>query len=145
VVVLQERLDVQLLQWAAAGTLIFFGVYRLFARHRPPRASMQSDFRDLTFWSFLLATGHGAGLMLLPVLLRMPSGHVHSTMHGAATGALATLVHSAAMLTTTSLVALVVYDFIGLGFLRRGWINLDWIWAGALILAGVVLLFASMF
>src|SRR5215470_7094351 len=152
VVVLREKLDVQLLQFVAAATLIAFGVYRLAARHRPPRASLQADFRDLALWSFLLATGHGAGLMLLPVLLHMPGGaadvphaHVHAAAQGAANGALATMVHSAAMLATTGLIAILVYDWVGLGFLRRGWINLDWIWAFALIFAGAVLILESTF
>ncbi|HYR91780.1 MAG TPA: hypothetical protein VE422_47475 [Terriglobia bacterium] len=152
VVTLRERLDIKLLQWASAATLIVFGVYRLSARHRPPRGSMQADFRDLTLWSFLLATGHGAGLMLMPVLLRMPAGaadathaHLHPAMQGAVNGALATVVHSAAMLATTGLIAILVYDWIGLGFLRRRWINFDWVWALALIAAGVVLIAASTF
>src|ERR1051326_8423748 len=71
-VILRDRLDVKRLQWAAASILIAFGIYRLARRHRPPRASMQTDFFDLALWSFLLATGHGAGLMLMPVLLHMP-------------------------------------------------------------------------
>jgi hypothetical protein len=148
VVILREKLDLQLLQRVAAAMLVAFGVYRLCARHRPPRASMQADFRDLALWSFLLATGHGAGLMLLPVLLHMSAGaathvHVHAAMQPAVNGALATLVHSAAMLATTGMIAVLVYDWIGLGFLRRGWINLDWIWAFALIFAGVVLILAA--
>jgi hypothetical protein len=148
VVILRERLDVQRLQWAAASMLIAFGVYRLAVRHRPPRASMQADFFDLALWSFLLATGHGAGLMLMPVLLHMPGGeHVHPLMQGAVNGALATVIHTAAMLATTGVIALVIYDWydrIGLGFLRRGWINFDWVWSFALIAAGVVFIVVPM-
>jgi hypothetical protein len=144
VVILRERLDVQRLQWAAASILVGFGVYRLAARHRAPRASMQADFFDLALWSFLLSTGHGAGLMLTPVLLHMPSGeHTHLPMQGAAVSVLATVIHTAAMLATTGLIALLVYDWVGLGFLRRGWINFDWIWSFALIAAGVALIVAS--
>ena len=144
VVILRERLDVQRLQWAAASILVVFGVYRLAARHRAPRASMQADFFDLALWSFLLATGHGAGLMLVPVLLHMPGGeHAHLPMQGAASGALVTVIHTTAMLAMTGLIALLVYDWIGLGFLRRGWINFDWIWSFALISAGVALIVAS--
>jgi hypothetical protein len=155
VVILREKLDIQLLQTAAAAMLIAFGAYRLLGRHKPPRGSMQAGFRDLAFWSFLLATGHGAGLMLLPVLLHMPAGmpagtadanhvHVHTAMQGAVNGAMATAVHTAAMLATTGLIAVLVYDWIGLAFLRRGWINLDWIWASALIFAGLALLVSVM-
>jgi hypothetical protein len=144
VVILRDRLDVQRLQWAAALMLVAFGIYRLAGRHRPPRASMQTGFFDLSLWSFLLATGHGAGLMLMPVLLHMPAGeHIHPPLQGAVNGALATVIHTAAMLATTGLIALLVYDWIGLGFLRRGWINFDWIWSFALIAAGVASIAAS--
>lgn len=146
-VILRDTIDLNWLQWSAAALLIAFGGYRLFARQRHPRTSMQADFRELAFWSFLLATGHGAGLMLMPVLLRMPNDvpggahlHLHSSMNGALNGAAATVIHSAAMLVTTGLTAILVYEWIGLGFLRRGWINVDWIWAFALIAAGVLLI-----
>jgi hypothetical protein len=138
VVILRDRVDIDLLQWTAAALLIGFGAYRLLARHRPRRTSMQAGFGDLLLWSFLLATGHGAGLMLLPVLVHMQD---HSA-HGAMNGMTATAVHSAATLIMTALVAIVVYEWIGLAFLRRGWINLDWIWAFALLLAGTLLIVA---
>jgi hypothetical protein len=145
IVILRDWLDVRILQWTAAATLICFGAYRLFGRHRPRRTGMQADFRDLLLWSFLMATGHGAGLMLLPVLLHMPehsahAAHMSPALQTAVTGVAATLVHSAATLITTGLVAFLVYDWIGLAFLRRGWINLDWIWSFALIVIGVFLI-----
>jgi hypothetical protein len=143
--ILRDWIDVNVLQWAAAVTLIGFGVYRLLARHRARRAGMQANFGDLLLWSFLMATGHGAGLMLMPILLNMPqySGHTaHLAREGEATinAVMATLVHSAAMLITTGLVAFLVYGWIGLAFLRWGWINLDWVWSFALIGIGVLLI-----
>jgi hypothetical protein len=147
VVILRDAIDLSRLQWSAAAILIAFGAYRLLARQRHPRTSMQADFRELALWSFLLATGHGAGLMLMPVLLHMPDGmsgathvHLHPSMNRAVNGTAAIVVHSAAMLVTTGLIAILVYEWIGLDFLRRGWINVDWIWAFALILAGVLLI-----
>jgi hypothetical protein len=97
---------------------------------------MQANFGDLLLWSFLLATGHGAGLMLLPVLLHT-SGH---SAHAGIDGVTATIVHSAATLVTTGVIAVLVYDWVGLAFLRRGWINMDWIWAAALIAAGLLII-----
>jgi hypothetical protein len=146
VVILRDSVDLDLLQLAAAALLIAFGAYRLLGRHRPRRTSMQAGFGDLLLWSFLMATGHGAGLMLLPVLLHMSGPSVHAAHPGAAmqnsvmNGALATAIHSAATLVTTAVIAILVYEWIGLAFLRRGWINLDLIWALALLLAGVSLL-----
>jgi hypothetical protein len=105
--------------------------------------------RELTLWSFLMATGHGAGLMLLPVLLEMPIGPHHATHWHTALGlsALTALgavaVHTAAMLAVATLIATVVYERVGLAFLRRGWINLDLLWALALMTAGAVLLVAA--
>jgi len=145
ILMLRDWLNLHVLQWAAAASLICFGGYRLFARHRPRGTGMQADFRDLLLWSFLLATGHGAGLMLLPVLLHMPEHSAHAihaapAMQAAVNGGLATLVHSAAALVTTGLIAIIVYDWIGLAFLCRSWINLDLIWAIALIFTGVLLI-----
>jgi hypothetical protein len=146
---LRDRLDLTLLQWAAALSLIAFGVYRLLAGHRPRRSSMQAGFGDLFLWSFLLATGHGAGLMLLPVLLHTPDHSVHAAHASMAAsspvnGVTATIVHSAATLLTTGVVAILVYDWIGLAFLRRGWINMDWIWAGGLIATGALLVITTL-
>ena len=149
--VLRVALDLRVLQVAAALLLFGFGLYRLAARHHA-RGGMQVGAGDLTLWSFLMATGHGAGLMLVPVLLRMPIGSGHAThLHSAATtlggsagvalGAIA--VHTLAMLAVAALIAAIVYDRVGLAFLRRGWINLDLLWALALVTAGAILLAAA--
>ncbi|HEU0203833.1 MAG TPA: hypothetical protein VFR86_25770 [Burkholderiaceae bacterium] len=132
------------LRWGAALLLAAFGVYRLLARHRG-RAGMQVGFGELTLWSFLMATAHGAGLMLLPVLLNMDlstahSAHVRSHADSLGVGVAAVIVHTAAMLVVTGAVAVVVFRWVGLAFLRRGWINVDLIWSIALIAAAVALL-----
>lgn len=146
---LRAFVDFTALQVGAAVTLIAFGLYRLLARHRV-RVGMQVSGADLMVWSFLMATAHGAGLMLLPVLLGMPIGiahHDHAHMAGAAAvgssavvGLVAVAVHTAAMLAVAGTVAIAVYEWVGLGFLRRGWINLDLLWVLALIGAGAILL-----
>ena len=52
-----------------AATLVTLGIYRLW-RHRHPRfGGMQVGFRDLTIWSFLMASAHGAGLMVVPFVI----------------------------------------------------------------------------
>jgi hypothetical protein len=134
-----------------AAMLIAFGSYRLW-RHRHPRfGGMQVGFRDLAVWSFLMASAHGAGVMVLPWVMTMPSGvaaaagdHVmHAMDHGSAdawTGMLAVAAHTAAYLFVMTLVAWIVYRKVGLAFLRTAWINLDWVWAGALVAAGVAVL-----
>jgi hypothetical protein len=115
---------------------------------------MQVSSAQLAVWSFLMATAHGAGLMLIPVLLGMPAGEMHSehahtasltSLDSTATTALAALtVHTVAMLAVTGAIAMVVYEWLGLAFLRRGWINLDLVWVLALIGAGVILLFMAL-
>jgi hypothetical protein len=90
-----------------------------------------------------MASAHGAGLMLFPVLLAICSaGHgAHALGPGAAPLALAGVaVHAAAMLATIAVVAVSVYRWVGVAFLRRAWINLDRIWASALVIAGLLLL-----
>ena len=131
-----------------ALVLITLGLYRLW-RHRHPRfGGMQVGFRDLTTWSFLMASAHGAGLMLLPfVIAASPAvaaaGHDHAHHLSAAGGhaaAMAVGLHTLAYFTVMVLAAWVVYHKLGLGLLRKAWFNVDWLWAGALVVAGVVVL-----
>ena len=110
-----------------------------YGHRRRVRVGMQAGLAGLALWSFLMATAHGAGLMLFPFLVN--SGHADSLEQAlsgnAAAGALAVAVHTGAMLAVTALAALAVYETIGVGILRSAWINLDRLWAGAL-LAGAV-------
>ena len=139
---LRAVIDLRVLELACATVLIGFGVYRLVARHRG-RFGMQVSSAQLVLWSFLMATAHGAGLMLLPVLLGMPSVHMHgmSGVEGTATTAVAAVgIHTLAMLSVAGSVGIVVYEWLGLAFLRRGWINLDLVWVIALLGTGAILL-----
>jgi hypothetical protein len=147
-----------LLQVLGALTLIAFGCYKWLRPLSHPRwVGMRVHGRDLVAWSFLMATAHGAGLMLVPVLLRLPaSGGEHAAHLGrvapaenvvqasAATPGFAELlpvgVHSLAMFAVMALLALVVYEKVGLAILRRAWFNLDRVWAGALVAAGALTL-----
>ena len=130
----------QMLRWPVALLLAALGVFQL-RRHLHPRwAAMRVGMRGLTLWSFLMASAHGAGLMVLPVFLSMsaaeqPSCHAHASM-----GIAATLAHGAGYLAVTALAAWIVVDRIGLGILRKGWINLDAIWAAVLILTACLTL-----
>jgi hypothetical protein len=135
------------LRWMVAAILVALGVLRVF-RHRHPRwVGARVGMGGLTLWSFLMATAHGAGLMVVPVFMRVvPDGehHVHPAASGAAadvTSALfATGLHAASYLAVTVLVAVIVFEKVGVGILRRAWFNLDLIWAGTLIVTGVVTL-----
>jgi hypothetical protein len=131
--------------------LMSLGFYRLW-RHRHPRfGGMQVGFRDLTAWSFLMASAHGAGLMVLPFVMPTPAmlaaashEHVHrmasASTNTAAVGGMALAIHTVAYLTVMALAAWVVYRKLGLSLLRRAWFNMDWLWAGALVLTGIVVL-----
>jgi hypothetical protein len=127
---------VLLLAWAAYR-------WRYGHRHRV-RVGMTASMAGLALWSFLMATGHGAGLMLVPVVLPLclaaaPGGAL--TAAGSVPVALAAIaVHTAAMLAVTGAIALGVYEWVGVAFLRRGWINLDRLWIAALVVAGLILL-----
>ena len=130
------------LRWVTAAVLIGFGVSRLFHHRHARWVGMRVGFRDLTLWSFLMATAHGAGLMLVPLFVvdaARPSCHVDAgvALSGAVDYAAATLAHTAAMLAITAVVALIVYHKLGLALLRRSWFNLDGLWAIALIAAGL--------
>jgi hypothetical protein len=130
---------------AAAVVLLALGVTKLVSSRHPRWASwtgMRVGFRDLTTWSFLMATAHGAGLMLLPVLFSLPVGehsqHIHAGAALPQPWLIAVAIHTLAYLTTAGAIGLVVYRYVGLAFLRRAWINLDVLWGVALIVAGVV-------
>src|SRR5690349_11732935 len=65
---LGQMVPAELLRWIVGLSLVTLGGTRLL-RHRHPRyGGMQVGFRELTTWSFLMATAHGAGLMVLPFL-----------------------------------------------------------------------------
>jgi hypothetical protein len=135
------------LRWPLACVLVSLGVFRFF-RHRHPRwAGMRVSMGGLTLWSFLMATAHGAGLMVVPVFVGMSmadeGGHTHhmaETGAGAGTALLATGLHAVGYLAVTAFIAMLVFEKLGVGILRRTWINLDVIWAGALMVTGMLTL-----
>jgi hypothetical protein len=149
-VFLGRTLPLTVIRYSVAALLLGMGIYCL-VRHRHPRwVRMQVGFRDLTVWSFLMASAHGAGLMVVPVLLRSTTvqaqsrfaGHDHvSQTMTPFSGMLATGVHTVAYLAVTGLIAWVVYRKLGLALLRKAWLNFDLIWASALVATGFVTLF----
>jgi hypothetical protein len=169
------------LKAVAAAVLLGYGLYRLVRAHHPGWVGMRVGFRDLTAWSFLMASAHGAGLMLVPILLGgapahdagapalapvqgqaggvappamagmpgMPgmaghAGHLAAAQAAAFATPLAWLgavaVHTLGHLLTAALLALLVYQRLGLAFLRSSWFNLDLVWGIALVVCGVVIL-----
>jgi len=166
-------LPLGVLKWAVAAILVGLGLYRLFRSRHPRYGGMRVTPRELALWSFLMASAHGAGLMVLPLVLGMAggpgmSGSAHPPSHGfpdAGTavasaghmnhgghammllsvlpdgqlaGISATVVHTVGYLVVMGLVAVLVYEKLGLRLLRRLWFNLDLVWAGTLILAGAL-------
>lgn len=127
------------------SALVCGGILHL-TRHRHPRfGGMCMSARDLTVWSFLMASAHGAGLMVLPLVLRAAPIHGGHALHagiGATRSAAftATLAHAAGYLLVTSALAVIVYERLGLRILRTGWFNLNLFWAIALLVAGVATL-----
>ena len=155
-VVLLARVTVphRTLKIAAAAILFAFGLYRLLRSRHPNWVCMRVGFGDLTLWSFIMASAHGAGLMLVPFFLQSPAtGETHH--HGAhqmhawafanfsAPSLLiaAVIVHTFGYLLTTALVAIVVYEKLGVAILRRAWFNIDLVWMLALMITGVFILF----
>ena len=127
--------------------LIAWGLYHLLYGHRHRvRIGLKTGLIGLGVWSFVMAMAHGAGMMLIPVLmpLEQMGEHAHHmpATHSLWIASLAVLLHSLAMLAVTGIVALIVYEWAGLDFLRRGWINLDLLWTAALIGIGLWLLLA---
>jgi hypothetical protein len=157
---LGELLPLRWLRWIVAAALLAVGVDGL-VRHRHVRLSgMRVGARELTAWSFLMASAHGAGLMVLPFVLGSAAStptialHHHHDMASVAGGSampleagltgmdaiglVAPLIHTLGYLAMTCLLAVVVYEKVGLGVLRRAWINVNVVWAGAMIAAALL-------
>jgi hypothetical protein len=155
--VAQILVPLDALRYACAGVLILFGLYKLVRRKHPRWVGMRVGFRDLTAWSFLMASAHGAGLMLVPVLLKLSSpadpmqgmdGHAEHAAHAAGPAGAAILadlaavgLHTLAMFVVMGLVAIVVYEKFDVMILKSAWFNVDLLWAVALVAAGVITLF----
>ena len=135
--------DARALRIACGVALIGWALYhwRYGHRHRV-RFGMQTGLIGLAAWSFLMATAHGAGLMLWPALMPLCLGEASGAGHASpmATAMLGVGLHTLAMLTVTAAIAVAVYEWIGVEMLRRTWINVDLIWMWALLGAGAWLL-----
>jgi hypothetical protein len=138
------------LKIAAAAILFAFGFYRLLRSRHPNWIGMRVGFRDLTLWSFIMASAHGAGLMLVPFFLGSPTVHdPHGSHHVTAFAkfsapsllAASVAVHTLGYLLMTALVAIVVYEKLGVAMLRRAWFNIDLVWMTALMVTGALILF----
>ena len=137
------------IRYPVAAVLFGLGIYSLVRHHHPRWVRMQVGFRDLTVWSFLIASAHGAGWMVLPVLLGnstveaadQMTGHPHTSAAASPLAALlATGVHTTAYLAVTGLVAWAVYSKLGLAILRKAWLNLNLVWAATLVVTGLITL-----
>ena len=153
VVGLEVVTDSSTLRMVAAAVLFGFGIFRFVK----PRAhfrwtSMRVSDRELTLWSFLMSTAHGAGIMVAPVLIGL-QGTVDRSgakAHDQAdlgllnaslgVGAVGIALHVAAMLAVMGVVAIVVYERLGLKVLRTAWLNTDRLWAAAFVLAAFITL-----
>jgi hypothetical protein len=130
-----------------AITLGALGIFRLVRHSHFTGGGMRVGWTGLTVWSFLMATCHGAGLMVLPLFLGMVTPVEGAICHAppsvstnAAMAVTSTLAHGAGYLIVTAAAAWVVFTKLGVGMLRRAWVNLDLIWAVALITTGLLTL-----
>ena len=140
---LGDALPPSALKAPLGATLLALGAYRVW-RHRHPRGGgLRVGVIGLTTWSFLMASCHGGGLMVLPLVLHwIPDAHGAGCHTGSGTSAMtglaAAALHGAGYLAATGLAALTVFRKLGLGLLRRAWFNVDLLWALALIAAGAI-------
>ena len=150
-----QVIPLHLLRWVVAASLLAVGVDGLLHHRHVRLAGMRVSARQLATWSFLMASAHGAGLMVLPFVLgtATPASEMHShhmasmpayaAPHAASiacldtTAFVAALVHTLGYLVVTVALALLVYEKLGLRILRRAWINVNALWCGALIVAAV--------
>ncbi|TCR63624.1 hypothetical protein [Bosea sp. BK604] len=145
VVALGMVVDPHLLRLISGTLLILWAAWHMLYGHRHRvRVGMQTGLAGLGLWSFLMATSHGAGLMLVPVIIPLclaatPAREL--TAAGSLPVSLAAIgLHMAAMLAVTAAIAAAVFEWLGVGILRRGWINLDALWIAALTATGLSLI-----
>jgi hypothetical protein len=149
----EHLFPVHALKWPVAAIIFALGIYRLVRASHPRGAGLRVGGRDLFVWSFLMASAHGAGLMLIPVLLAGPNLGMSHAMAAPVISSdlplslsvilLSILVHTATMLIVSGVLALVffeLYDKIGLKLLRHAWFNFDFLWACALLIAAIAVL-----
>jgi hypothetical protein len=136
----------------AAAVLLAFGIFRFVQPRAHPRwTTMRVNRRELALWSFLMSTAHGAGLMVAPLLIGLQGAAAAPAHHHNELGlvsdvpllsaGLGIALHVAAMLLVMAIVALVVYEKLGLKLLSTAWLNTDGIWAATFVLAAGITFF----
>ena len=139
------------LRVGAGMIVVAMGIYLLINRQHPKILARVHPTR-LVLWSFLAATAHGAGLMLVPIYLGICTieagdiGHqaARTLMTGNVMNALnVALIHTLAMTVAGGVIAVVIYFWLGLKFLSRTWFNLDVVWAISLMLVGLFGIYAA--
>lgn len=146
---LEVVIPLDVLQWAIGSMLVVFGLWKLVSSRHPRYGGMRVNSRELTIWSALMASAHGAGLMVVPFVLGQAgptaispehAGHMAAMASGTGRDAaiLATTLHTAGYLLATGLLAFLVYERLGLSVLKRFWVNVDRVWAVTLIITGVL-------
>ena len=131
------------MQWAVGGVLLALGVSRFFRHGHPRWVGMQVGVRDLTVWSFLMASAHGAGLMVLPLVwvgIATPHCHVTHAAHAAPGRPRGHRSSTAPAISRQRRDRVVVFEKLGVGLLRKAWLNLDLVWAVALVVTSVATL-----
>jgi hypothetical protein len=110
------------LKISAAAILFAFGFYRLLRSRHPTWVGMRVGFGDLHHHG----DHHAAAFanFSAPSLLAGSVG-----------------VHTLGYLLTTALLAILVYEKLGVAILRRAWFNIDLVWMLALMLTGAFILF----
>lgn len=141
-----------------AGLIVMaMGTYLIVNRRHPKFLARVPPTR-LALWSFLAATAHGAGLMLVPIFLGicglLEDGTVSGTGHAAAQELMGSnvaiaftvaLVHTFAMTLSGGIIAAIIYLWLGLKFLSRTWFNLDLVWAVSLVIVGAFGIYSALY
>jgi len=143
-VVLVEELRVvasdTVIRASSAGLLVAVAGWKVFRGGHLRWVGFNISMPELGLWSFLMSSAHGAGLMLIPLLM---GTHLRDTAFlpaGVQTPLVAIAVHTLAMIAVAGAVAALIYEVVGVGVLRRGWVNFDRVWVFSLLVGATVTL-----
>lgn len=112
------------IQTITAITLFALGGYHLYRHWHPKWMTLHVGYSTIFFWSFVVASAHGAGIMLIPFL--MDKG-----------GLLLLCIHTLGYFFAALGASFFLFETLKLNLLQKKWMNFELIWSLSLLITAV--------